>query len=121
MNVGLASRMLNSNGNNLYLYPIGLDKDVFEAEEIHNGYIGFLREYPEYDTRKKLQSPVKKDPGDKEVILQKKKMRGRPRKQRTLAKESNSHGDGILIFCKNHFEEVASSVFLSSRFFQGCI
>ena len=50
---------------------------------------GFLKEYPEYDTRKKLQSPTKKDFVDEEVVLPKRKRGGRPRKQRALAKESN--------------------------------
>ena len=74
---------------------------MFEAdecdvkEEMLNEYAGFLREYPEYDTRTKLQ--VKKDTGDKDVILPKKKKRGRPRKQRTLTKKSNSNGGGRLI------------------------
>ena len=63
----------------------------------HRDSGGFLREYPEYDSRKNPQLQVKKKSVDKEVLPPKKKRGGRPRKQRTLAKESNSNGDGRLI------------------------
>ena len=88
----------------------------------HRDSGGFLREYPEYDSRKNPQLQVKKNSGDKEVIPPKKKKRGRPRKQRTIAKEFNSNGDGRLINpLQIHFAKIAPFVLMSSRFFQRCI